>query len=228
MKMQIVALATLAAAGIAQASNNITEAYSFSFVGLGNATTGFTGPAAFDTARLNGDRLDSPGPGIDANIPDLFTAFCVEIGVPILNPGTHKVFPLLGSSTDVTGGPGPSVLWDASRTQRASRLWGGFVGSVSDVNTAAAFQIALWEITYDTDMSLAGPGLFFVGGGQFQAGITDVAQNWLNIVNSAAILPEPQLFLLVSPNNQDIITTPTPGTMALLGLAGIAIGRRRR
>ncbi|MGD9689217.1 MAG: PEP-CTERM sorting domain-containing protein [Phycisphaerales bacterium] len=228
MKMQIVALGVLAAAGAAYGSNNITTAYSFSFEGAVNATTPFTGPASFDTGRLNGDRLDlPPGLGVDTTIPDLFTAFCVEIGVPIQNPGAHKVFPLLGSVTDPTGGVGPAVLWDPVRTQRASRLWGGFIGSVNSIDSAGAFQLALWDITYDIDMDLsAGP--FFVGLGQFQPGVTDLAQSWLNIVNSAAILPEPELFLLSGPDNQDVITTPAPGTLALLGLSGLVAGRRRR
>jgi hypothetical protein len=219
----------LAAAGASATGGNISEAYSFSFVGAANLTTPFTGPISADTALFNGDRQDLPaGPGTDTNIPDLFPAFCVELGTPILNPGSHKVFPLLGSTTDPTGGPGPAVFFDPLRTARTERLWGGFLPLVVDVSTAAAFQLALWEITYDTDMTLVVPGAHFVGVGQFQLGISDLAESWLSIVNSPAPLPQPTLFLLTAPGNQDIITVPTPGVGAIFGLGVMAALRRRR
>jgi hypothetical protein len=219
----------LAGASAYGSGGMITEAYSFSFVGAANITTPFTGPIRADTALFNGDRLDLPaGPGVDTIVPDLFTAFCVEVGVPLQNFGVHKVVPLLGSTTDPTGGPGPAVLFDPLRTARVERLWGGFLGAVVDTNTAAAFQLALWEITYDTDMSLIAPGSFLVGAGQFQLGISDVAQTWLSIVDSAAPLPQPTLYLLVAPGNQDIITTPAPGAAMLFGMGGFLAMRRRR
>lgn len=224
------ALAAGAAGTMAGASGgSISEAYSFSFVGPTSYTTFFGGAVTEDNARLNGDRQDAPGPGVDATIPDLFTAYCVEENTLIRNPGSHKVLPLLGSTTDVGGAdlPGPSVTFDAVRTDRMQRFWGTFIGAVNDVNTSSAFQIAVFEIAYDTDLTLAAPGPFFVGAGQFQPGITDLAESWLSVIRAGGGVSQ-ELFLLTGPGNQDVITTPAPGAAALLGAAGAAALRRRR
>ncbi|MBL8758205.1 MAG: hypothetical protein JNK35_07250 [Phycisphaerae bacterium] len=223
-------VALVAGAAVASADSTITAGYSFSFP-QGIATTSFfAGPTVEEVARFNGQRLDlPPGPGTDTRVPEFFTAFCVEVDTFILNPSVHKVVTLAGSTTDVGGGGGsPAVFFDALRTERVERLWGGFVSSVVDPNSSAAFQLALWELCYDTDATLVGPGAYFVDAGQFQPGITDLAESWLAVVRSGAVLPRPSLVLLTAPGTQDVITIPGPGAVSLLSLAGLAAFRRRR
>ncbi len=225
-------LASVAVAGAATAHANvsITAGYTFSFQAPINTTSFFAGPTTEDTARFNGQRLDLPaGPATDTNVPEFFTAYCVEVDTFILNPSLHKAFPLLGSTTNVVGGGGsPAVFFDAARTASMERLWGGFIGAVNNEFSSAAFQLAVWEISYDTDTTLVGPGAYFVDAAQFQPGITDLAESWLAVVRSGAPLPSQTLMLLTAPGTQDIITTPTPGATLLLGLASLTALRRRR
>ena len=151
------------------------------------------GAQAVVTGTFFMHRLDQPpGFGVDTLVPVDFTAYCVEIGDEILDPGVHDVCNLLGSTTNPGGISGP-VFFDAVRTKALQRLWGGFQSMVVDNVSSGAFQLAIWELTFDTDMTLVDPSgttPFYVAAGQFQPGITDVAEGWLAAVRSSDPLPE--------------------------------------
>lgn len=175
--------------------------------------------------------------GTDTTVPANFLAVCVEVGEPLNVPAnnTHPdVFPLLGSSTNGGGISGP-VLFTAARTKALQKLWGSYFGAASGGGAPAyAFQLASWEIAFDNALDLTtlpGPGNMFVSGGQFQAGITDVAETWLtairNDVNDA--MPQTPLLLLTGQGVQDLVTpVPEPATLAAVALGLGAVLRRRR
>lgn len=202
-------------------------------------TTNLPGHVGAKTSRggiLFGFRDDLPaGFGVDNKVPSFFQASCVEIGEAIQLPANNdhlSVSNLLGSSTVLGGISGP-VFFDATRTARAEKLWGTFLALATNATTARAFQLALWEIAFDTDLTLASPNSpFFVDVGQFQAGITDLAETWL-----AAILADEgqnqmartRLLLLSSPGVQDLVTPiPEPASLALLVFVGMLMWPRRR
>ncbi len=196
---------------------------------------GHTGPLTPYAAVLDADRLDlPPGPGVDTLVPDLFSTTCVEIGENISAPAnnTHpNVYPLLGATTVLGGYSGP-VFFDAVRTESAEKLWGEFLDNVVDKPTGAAFQLAMWEIAFDTDLTLSDPSgtsALFVAPGQYQAGITDVAESWLTAIrtDSDEMLARVPLALLSGPGIQDLVTrVPEPMTLTALALV-LPLLRRR-
>lgn len=184
------------------------------------------------TVRFNGDRIDLPaGPGVNTVIPDLFNAFCVEVGETIqLNQNTKhtEVFVLLGSQTNGGGFTGPRTF-DAVRTRNLQRLWGNFFASVSNTTTSAAFQLAQWELTFDDDVSLVNqPGAkMWVNAGDASAASAQ-AQLWLDAIRTDAVTAEQPLLLLRRDGKQDLVTpVPEPATLAAMGI-GIATLLRRR
>lgn len=226
-------MAVAVAAGVAQAAPTVTAVFGAPLLRTVNYSLnlpGFTGARSDPTSIIVGDRLDSPGPGVDATLPDPFFGFCIELGPAVVVVDTYEVFATPGSTTNTGGFSGPVTL-DAVKTRDLARLFGGFFTSIVDNNTSAAFQLAVWEIAFDTDRTLNDPtGLtpLYVAPGQFQMGVTDVAENWLSVVRSATVLPESTLSLLVNADNQDIIVpAPGAGALALAGL-GLAARRRRR
>lgn len=165
--------------------------------------------------------------GTDTMVPTSFTFYCAELGETIGSGANDwpDVLPLLGSTT--TGG----VTFDAARTSNLGKLWANAFGSIgSDASLSAAFQLAQWEIVFDDDVTLGSEtGDVFVTAGQYQGGITDVAESWLTNIRDNEWNDQVSLVLLTGPGIQDQITmAPEPATMGVLALGLGAIVARRR
>jgi MYXO-CTERM domain-containing protein len=219
-------------AGVASASTGtVVASFAFDYGVFVNATQNFGGPpvaGGLETALFRGTRLDQPpGLGVDTTVPVNFDAYCAELGQFIQNPGTFTACPLLGSTTN-PGGPSGPVLFDAVRYDRVSRLWGTFQAGINNTPDSGAFQLALWELCFDDDQTLSDPlGRFYVANDQTQP-LTATAEAFLLAVRTGTANISANLVLLTSPDGQDIITTPTPGAAALLGLGALGAARRRR
>ena len=105
----------------------------------------------------------------------------------------------------------------------------GVAGSILDAVHEAAFQMAVWEIAYETS------GAYGLGSGvasfSASAGATLLASGWLaSIANAPA---GPGIGVFESRTHQDVIYAPVPEPetylMMALGLAGLgAVSRRRK
>jgi hypothetical protein len=150
-----------------------------------------------------------------------FVAFCLEPNVyltPFSNPYT----------VNSVGGAGYTAT-------PISELWGRYRGNVVSDTTAAAFQVALWELAYgSSDRNLSSGDFSLTTSGT----VFDIAQGWLSSLDGTGPLAN-DLVVLVNnaslADRQDLLTStpvsvPEPGTLTLLGagLAGLLATRRRR
>lgn len=128
-------------------------------------------------------------------------------------------------------GPGQITQAEADAIGRLYTAADGRQFSQSSADTAfvTAFALAIWEITYD----LAG-GLDLADGDFIiSSDLTGVQGEFDALANAAtdtSITPFGKLAALTNPDFQDqIVIIPLPGTagLAALGLAGVALRRRR-
>lgn len=118
----------------------------------------------------------------------------------------------------------------ATASAAIGELYGRFRDAVVNDRTAAAFQVALWELAYDSGRNL--------GAGNFQltylgSDVAATANTWLAAIDGTG--PRANLLALVSNPNladrQDLLVedVPEPGTLGLL-VAGVlaGVGLRRR
>lgn len=107
-------------------------------------------------------------------------------------------------------------------------LWGRHYQSVSSDITAAAFQVAIWELAYDGDRSLD-TGSFKVLN---NASVKNLASQWLASIDGTGPQGAGLRVLGSNPNKrdrQDLITSvPEPGSLALIALGLAAVGLRRK
>lgn len=118
----------------------------------------------------------------------------------------------------------------AARADALGALATQYLGSVNNASTSAAFQLAVWEIVYET----AGAG-YNLNSGNFSAwgasdGSLGLAQGWLSNLPGTSTHTAS---VWQSPTRQDLAvftTVPEPATFGLLaaGLCGLAFVRRRR
>jgi hypothetical protein len=176
-----------------------------------------------------------------------FDAFCIELTQTINYGGTYlyNIDPLANGPTPGldTGGPNTSGPMGAMKASQLSELWGRYFNTIStgspaqqNVN-AAAFQIAVWDIVFGSNLSLTQG--YFVADNPSDADVV-LAQSWLNGLNGTG--PMADLVALDSPTDQDMVTAvpggPSDITAAipeaatsvtgLLGLGVLALLAARR
>jgi len=175
---------------------------------------------------------------------DFFRFFCVDLKAYANvgpNPYTRYdgVFDT-GDSDDATDAAQLSRLFDQHFPNPATGVFynGGQTnfGSFTTTPLSAAFQLAVWEIWYDTDMNLA-VGNFHATDGN---GVAALAQTWLTAVGTGNAYADGwHLYTFANASYQDYLSVtyseprrqvPLPGTLALFGAAALAAGavRRRR
>ena len=171
-----------------------------------------------------------------------FLTFCVEINQDVYLGSTYGFYTGSVDTAPTPGNPIPgSSGMGASKATLLKELWARHYANITDANSGAAFQIAVWDIVYDADFNL--------NAGNFKAygntSAINLAATWLTDVNTnASAFTDPNLIAIKSDYYQDQVTfgppvkgpplsTPLPSAasgaaLALVGLGLKRLGRRPR
>ena len=221
-KIMVAALALGAASALSPASAatiNVTKQGTNAFVDAsgGNGwyqSTSYTLNGTGRSAAAGMFRLT--GTSTNGAVQD-FLAFCLEPLETLTLPKDHTVGTTLGSS----------VL------DRLGALMSNAFTLVTGSQSAAAFQMAAWEIANESNgsLDLANGGFRITAAAQ---GTQSLAQSWLDLIGSGQWTSTGNVTILSASGTQDLLTNiapvpvPAAGVMLLGGLAGLGALRRRR
>jgi hypothetical protein len=186
-----------------------------------------TGPYGYNNDNVNTvafhwTRTDAAGPGVDSTVPVTFDTYCVDLSQSVRS-NTNTTYQVV-SMTDA----GYSV----ARQNLLTQLWQTYKPGIDTAAESAAFQLAVWEIIYDTNMD-TNSGTFKVNS---STNLRNAAQALVTSASNLAGSPNGpaniQLVVLRSDSAQDQITAipvvPSPGTVALAGLGLLMAAPRRK
>lgn len=190
----------------------------------GNASA-FTGRGLFV-----GQLLHTVGTGPSARD---FITYCIDL----TQYAGDGMYDLVGIRQAPVTSPSPSNQWELGQGQAdaLNALYHAFNASIDTNAEAAAFQAAVWEITFDwatVDGGTFSPGdttNLTTGVVQISGGINNtIYSSYLAAANGRANTTS-ILGALVSESQQDqLIVVPLPSVGSLAGAGLLAIGGRRR
>lgn len=152
-----------------------------------------------------------------------FTTYCID---------AYRSISLGQTYTDYTVVPGTAHAFANARAYTDIGKLYAEGNAVNGATAQAAFQIAIWEIAYETSSiyDLASGSATFYGGTADTSGALTLATSWLNALPGVTRSPY-TLSVLESTGHQDQVTAvPEPSTYLLMagGLLGIGFVTRRR
>jgi MYXO-CTERM domain-containing protein len=225
--LKFVSASVLAISGVAGA--DFVDVYG-SFIGAG-ISVNITQDGQTENAiagQIGLTLSNSTGVNLDGN----WISFCTEAFQNIYIGGSTQTYQV----SDVADLPIPGAGMGAVRADAIARMYFAAAGAQfgSDNDYAGAFALAIWEISNDFDGTA---GSLDIGAGDFtvNSSLSGATAAYLTLLLSAAANLDGQQAVLIGLGNESyqdqilqVSAVPAPGALALLGVAGIIAGRRRR
>jgi PEP-CTERM motif len=216
--MRTIPLSRLAAAAVLAITAH-AQADTGSFSGFANGSQSVNFSLTSPNVAVSGS-ASAGGFLMSYNSGTSFETYCVDLYQHIAFGETYTDY----------GTPGTSHTFaNANAYTDLSRLYAR-AGVVNNSVTEAAFQIAVWEIAYETTgaYNLGLGSATFGGGSADSSGALTLASTWLSTLGAAG----PGISVIESSGHQDMIYAPVPEpeTYALLlgGLGAMGFVARRR
>jgi hypothetical protein len=148
-----------------------------------------------------------------------FPTFCIELERVLSSPGTFNVGLVQSAPNPSTSSPFPSGSIGAVREGYLGRLYDIAYLGLNTTTDFAAFQLAVWELSHETDTL----NPFNVSAGTFKlasganALAVSTANGWLTSAASNSVIPHVlNIYALSSATNQDqIFAVPAPPSSGL-------------
>ncbi len=219
----LLGVSALLAAAATAGAGTITGKFTSQFSQGANITaSGGIYNGNVNTVLYKWTRTDTPGVGgADATIPITFDTYCVDLSQSV-KAGTVYTFDLITMT---------QAGYSAQQQLLLTQLWNSFKPGVDTKAESASFQLAVWEIVYDTNLNTSN-GTFKVNS---SSSLRSSSQNLVTAASNLAsnpLTPSVQLFVLRSNKAQDQIVgipmVPSPGAVALAGLGLLMAAPRRK
>ena len=230
MKINSIASAALGALVVSAAANASLVTVQGTGTGAGrnvSVTHGTTTASVF-AGQIRLTLTGSTG----QNLNGLWTSFCTELSQFIYINGAAQTYTVL----PVSDLPIPGAGMGTVRSSAIARMYAAAAGSQFGTNSdiAAAFQIAVWEVSMDYDGTAASlnTGVGSFKGNSLTAAINGHLSNLFAAASNTGGVGSNILGIGNATYQDQILDLsngiPAPGAMALLGLAGVVGGRRRK
>jgi len=167
---------------------------------------------------------DGVMPGSYAGLQGDFRTFCIEVTQNVAFGNSYE-YHVVNTENAPTVDPTFSLPMGAFKAGQLSELFGRFYSGLTTGSDYGAFQMAVWEIVYEVAQTPLN-----VDNGRFQIRNAASEQAMANTMLGALTGQGPMMNLLAltSREFQDQVFVPTPGALALAGMGGLLISRRRR
>lgn len=165
----------------------------------------------YTAGLMNWTKTGGDYDGVDGD----YSTFCIELTEHV-HSGDSYTFDVVDTELAPT-----SASMGIGKADLIDELYGRFFGGLDfdDPGEMAAFQLAVWEIVYDSGVDLT-DGWFRAASGSYRS----LAQSYLNSLDGSG--PRLAVEALAREGVQDQLVVPEPASALLLSLA-LAAWRRR-
>lgn len=232
MSLSRIALSSIALAGLAGGASaayvnatftGVTPGVAVHIVDTDNGINQGSDAGGFNWTRTGGTATDP-------YLASTYVTFCIDLKKHVSNGGNYAYSQTSLDQAPTPSGNGVNYPMGATKAALLGKLWGAYRGGLSSNVDFGAFQLAVWEIVFENSNTLdVNTGNFVVTLGNVDAAnARSTANTWLG---NLGLLPSyGGVYALtgdVQGGPQDQLV-PTPGSLALCGLGGLVLARRRR